>query len=181
MIGSSYVNLRCPKIGMQVGAGMRMVNGRPASTRGHRDWHDWVSAEDRRMMGSSRLRRLGSVRGSGRRDFVIRCSREVFSEDEIEILEKYGAAFHRLAEGHRLPQTDAQKRFVDAVHEVRETETEYEETWLKYVRRLAWESDPENRAAMGPRRKAFNDRDDWRRMAGAQWGETIRRARGFDD
>ena len=83
------------------------------------------------MMGSSRLRRRGSARGGGRRDFVIRCSREVFSEDEIEILETCGVAFHRLAEGDLLPQTDGQKRFVDAVHEVREPQTEYEKTWLK--------------------------------------------------
>ena len=118
--------------------------------------------------------------GGGRRTFVIRCSREVFTEEEIEILETYGAAFHRLADGVRLPKTDAQRRFVEAVHGAREAKTKYEKTWLKYLQRLAWESDPDNRAAMGPQRKAFNDRDDWKRMAAAQWGETIRRARGFD-
>ena len=134
------------------------------------------------MNGSSRLRRGGSVRrGGSRRAFVIRCSREVFSEDEIEILQTYGVVFHRLADGVRLPQTDGQRRFVEAVHGAREPETKYEKTWLKYLLRLAWESDPENRSTMGPRRKAYNGRDDWRRMAAAQWGETIRRARGFDD
>ena len=112
---------------------------------------------------------------------MIRCSREVFSEDEIEMIERYGVAFHQLAEGERAPRTDGQRRFVDAANGVREPETKYEKTWSRYMQRVAWENDPENRAAMGPRRKFFDDRDDWKRMAGAQWGDTIRRARGFDD
>ena len=70
---------------------------------------------------------------------------------------------------------------MEVVHGVREPETKYEKTWSKYQRRVEWENDAENRAAMGPRRKFFDDRDDWKRMADAQWGDTIRRARGFDD
>ena len=123
----------------------------------------------------------GGRRSSGRAGFMIRCSREIFSEDEIEILERYGVAFHRLAEGERAPRTDGQRRFVEVARGVREPKTTYEKTWSKYLQRLEWEEDPENRTAMGPRRQFPDDRDDWKRMAGAQWSETIRRARGVDD
>ncbi len=99
----------------------------------------------------------------------------------MEILERYGVAFQRLAEGDLAPRTDGQRRFVEVADGVREPETIYEKAWSKYLRRIEWENDPQNRAAMGPRRKFPDDREDWKRMAGAQWGQTIRRSRGFDD
>ncbi|MDE0241885.1 MAG: hypothetical protein OXQ84_17130, partial [bacterium] len=47
--------------------------------------------------------------------------------------------------------------------------------------RLKWESDPRNRAAMGPPREVRDDREDWKRMRGATWGDAMRRAKGLDD
>ena len=118
-----------------------------------------------------------------KRPFVIRCSREIFSDEEIEILEQYGRQFELLANGERLPKTEAQQRFVEVARGQRDPDPEsvYEGTWAKYLRRVAWESHPENRSAMGKRRSVPNDREDWKRMRGAVWAEVRRRAQGWDD
>lgn len=113
--------------------------------------------------------------------FIIRCSREIFSKEEIGILERYGREFERLANGKRLPETEEQQRFVEVAQGRSQPETIYERTWAKYAWRVAWESDPANRSAMGERRRMRDDREDWKRMRGAVWGETRRRARGLDD
>ena len=34
---------------------------------------------------------------------------------------------------------------------------------------------------MVPPRKAHDDREDWKRMRSAAWGDAMRRARGLDD
>ena len=70
--------------------------------------------------------------------FVIRCSREIFSEREIWILEDHGKRLERLAEGRQSPATDAGRRFVEVAQGRRDPETVYERTWLKYLRRLEW-------------------------------------------
>ncbi len=113
--------------------------------------------------------------------FVLRCSQEVFSKEEIATLEAYGAQFERLCDGRRKPATPAQRRFVEVANGRCEPKTVYEKVWLKYLKRLEWESNPENRAAMGPRRRVPDDRADWKRMRGASWGEMMRRSRGLDD
>ena len=113
--------------------------------------------------------------------FVIRCSRGIFTEDEIRILKDHGKRLQRLADGRQLPTNEAGQRFVEAVNGTRKAETVYEKTWLKYLWRLEWERDPANRAAMGPSRKVYDDRDDWKRIRSANWGEMARRAKGLDD
>ena len=112
--------------------------------------------------------------------FVIRCSREIFSGSEIEILEEHGARLERLADGRRPPSNEAGRRFVEVANGRCPPETAFEKVWMKYQQRLEWERDPENRDAMGPRRKV-HDREDWKRMRGATWGEMVRRSRGLDD
>ena len=112
---------------------------------------------------------------------IIRCSREIFSESEIEILEEHGARLERLADGHQPPSNGAGRRFVEVASGRRRPETVYEKTWMKYRRRFEWEQNPANRVAMGPPREVHNDREDWKRMRGATWGEMVRRSRGFDD
>lgn len=113
--------------------------------------------------------------------FVLRSSREVFTDEELEVLEEYGRGLERLADGKRLPNTPAQQRFVAVVRGELEPETIYERAWMKYLLRVDWESDPANRAAMGTLRRMPNDREDWKRMRSAVWGEVRRRARGLDD
>lgn len=119
-------------------------------------------------------------RVNDQRSFVIRCSRAIFALDEIKILEQYGRELERLASGEREPETAAQQRFVEAVHGRLEPETIYERTWAKYAWRLEWEAKPENKSAMGERRSMPNDREDWKRMRGAVWGDMKRRSRGLD-
>ena len=104
------------------------------------------------------------------RTFVIRCSRAIFSEEEIAVLDRYGCELERLANGERAPETAAQQRFVEAVQGHREPATIYESTWAKYACRVKWESKPENRATMGERRPMPNDREDWKRISGARLG-----------
>lgn len=113
--------------------------------------------------------------------FVIRCSREIFSESEIDVLEEHGARLERLADGRQPPSNAAGERFVEVANGRRQPETVYEKVWMKYRQRLEWERDPTNRATMGPSRKGHDDREDWKRMRGATWGEMVRRSRGLDD
>ena len=113
--------------------------------------------------------------------FDIRCSKAPFSEDELGILRRYGRELERLASGERPPATAAQERFVDAVRGRRPPETVYERVWTKYLTRLEWERDPANRAAMGPRRRMPDDREDWKRMRGSVWSDIRRRAQGLDE
>lgn len=112
--------------------------------------------------------------------FAMQCSREIFSDAEIRILERFGREFVRLSNGLRRPETAAQHRFVEVANGRAPAETIYEKTWNKYLQRVAWESDPANRAAMGPLRRVPDDRDDWRRMNAATWGDIRQRARGHD-
>ena len=111
--------------------------------------------------------------------FHFRCSRAVFTEKELRILEEHGAEFARLANGQRLPKTQDQARFVEVARGQREPETVYEKAWAKYMWRVDWEQ--ANRSVMGERRRMPDDRGDWKRMQGAVWGEARRRSQGLDD
>ena len=104
-----------------------------------------------------------------------------FSEEELDILRQYGAAFERLSNGERARGTVAPEQFVDAVRGKRPPETVYERAWTKYLRRLEWEKDPANRAAMGARRRMPDDREDWKRMRGAVWSDVRQRAQGLEE
>lgn len=97
------------------------------------------------------------------------------------MLEEYGRGLERLADGKRLADTPAQQRFVAVVRGELKPETIYERVWVKYLLRMEWEREPANRTAMGTLRSIPNDREDWRRMRSAVWGEVRRRARGLDD
>ena len=98
--------------------------------------------------------------------FEIKCSREIFSEEEIDILETYGIQFKQLTSGKRAPATDAQRRFVKVAQGQYHPETIYEKIWAKYINRVIWERDPANKGSMGERRKMPDDRDDWKNMRG---------------
>ena len=113
--------------------------------------------------------------------FTMRCSRAPFSDDELNILKQYGRQFERLSNGERAPATTGQEQFVDVARGGRPPETVYEQVWWKYLCRLKWENDPANRAAMGPRRRMPDDREDWKRMRGAVWSDVRRRSQGLDE
>ena len=81
------------------------------------------------------------------------------------------------------PKTDNQRPFVQAAGGGggRSPETFFERVWAKYVWRVNWERNPANRSAMGALRRAPIDREDWKRMRRAVWGDVRRRAQGLDD
>ena len=112
--------------------------------------------------------------------FVPRCSTETFTQEEIDILERYGEQFAKLMHGQRPPNNEAQERFVRVAQGKRNPSTIYERTWRKYLDRLSWEADPAHRAIMGERRRMPNDREDHKKMRGADWLEVRRRSKGLD-
>lgn len=114
--------------------------------------------------------------------FEIQCSREPFTDAEIGILERYGHQFTELACGRRPPRTKAQRRFVKCANKKRSPETIYEKTWAKYVSRMKSERRhrPQPQPEKDELRRVYDDREDWKRMRGAVWGEMMQRARGHD-
>ncbi len=113
--------------------------------------------------------------------FIFKCSKEIFSTEEVSILERYGNQFQQLMDGDRLPMTDAQQRFIEVAHGECGPETIYEKVWWKYLWRLNWEKDPANKVAMGERRRFPNDREDWKRLRGAVWFDIQRRSKGINE
>ncbi|MFC1731370.1 DUF413 domain-containing protein [candidate division KSB1 bacterium] len=109
--------------------------------------------------------------------FKINCSKEIFSDIEIEILEEYGRQLQRLMDGDRLPRTEAQRRFVEVAQGKCQPETIYEEIWWRYLQRLQWETDPANRAAMGDRRGIQDDLEAWKKMRSGLWADMQKRNR----
>jgi uncharacterized protein YifE (UPF0438 family) len=70
--------------------------------------------------------------------------------------------------------------FIQVCRNEAEPETIYERTWRKYLDRLQWESDPENRFAMGnPRHidEGFGTREDHKKLRKAERVEFLRRQR----
>ena len=66
----------------------------------------------------------------------LECSEEIFTTEEIEILEEYGDKLKQLMNGEREPRTEAQKRFVEVSHGRRDPETEHEQVWWKNIQRI---------------------------------------------
>src|SRR5688500_12438866 len=110
--------------------------------------------------------------------FTVRTSREVFTDEELRLLELDGKFLEELTTGDRLPTNHDQIRFVRVCDGETEPVTKHEKVWRKYLERLNWESDPTNRSAMGPRRKADEgfggSRDAIRDMRRAQWTDLLR-------
>ncbi len=79
-----------------------------------------------------------------KKDFQIKCSTEIFSADEINILRVYGYWFQALTTGTIAAFTEEQKRFIEVHQNKLKPTNEYEKTWLKYQERLKIEkSDPD--------------------------------------
>lgn len=130
------------------------------------------------------------------RRFAIRCLRATFSEDEVQALQTYGCQFEDLIAGRRPCRTPAQRQFVEVAKGQGVPKTYYERLWRKYVVRLQRElqqrrgstaaAQAADRSAAsrppttGPVHHVPNDRKDWKRMRGRQWGDAMRRGRGDD-
>ena len=112
--------------------------------------------------------------------FEIQCSHESFTDEELGILKRYGRQFTELACGKHRPTTEAPQRFVECANKKRNPETIYEHTWAKYVSRMKWERRhrPKPQPETEELRRFHDDREDWKRMRGAVWGDMMNRARG---
>ena len=59
--------------------------------------------------------------------------RNIFSEEELKIINKYGAWMEALADREIEPITPEQKRFVDVSVGIAEPKSEYEKIWMKII------------------------------------------------
>lgn len=67
--------------------------------------------------------------------FHIDCSHLIFSQEEIEILERYGHWFEALQNGIIPPFTEQQNELIKVGRFERTPITEYEKAWFKYLAR----------------------------------------------
>jgi uncharacterized protein YifE (UPF0438 family) len=86
---------------------------------------------------SNRQDHIDYIKSKGK--FKIDCSRLIFNEEEIEILEKYGHWFVALTEEILNPVTDGQRQFVLVAQHRLHPVTPAETAWFKYLRRKALE------------------------------------------
>ncbi len=82
------------------------------------------------MTMSTRKQHIAYIEEKGK--FHIDCSRNIFSAEEISILEKYGHWFHALSNGILEPVTDMQREFIMVANEQKTPITPAEISWHKY-------------------------------------------------
>lgn len=71
--------------------------------------------------------------------FNVDCSHEIFSKEELQILEKWGFWFSALVSGDLKPFTEAQERFIKVMKGEDKAVTPEEIAWFKYLGRKAVE------------------------------------------
>ncbi|QNJ97025.1 DUF413 domain-containing protein [Constantimarinum furrinae] len=76
--------------------------------------------------------------------FKIDCNRIIFSNEEIEILEKYGHWFTALEDGTLKPLSERQKLFIDVAKGLKKPVSSEETAWFKYTRRRQIEKESGN-------------------------------------
>ncbi len=81
---------------------------------------------------------LKLIKEKGR--FVVDCSHDIFSNEQIEILEKYGHWFMALTTGKLEPITDLQRDFVLVATHKKEAFSLEEIAWFRYLGRKAVEA-----------------------------------------
>jgi len=81
---------------------------------------------------------LKLIKEKGR--FVVDCSHDIFSNEQIEILEKYGHWFMALTTGELEPITDLQRDFVLVATHKEEAFSLEEIAWFRYLGRKAVEA-----------------------------------------
>lgn len=69
-------------------------------------------------------------------EFKIRCRTDIFTEEQLQVLKKYGNFMEGLACRGRKPTTSAQTRFIQVCRGEEEPRTIYEVTWVKYQKEL---------------------------------------------
>lgn len=75
-----------------------------------------------------------------KKPYHIQCHTEVFTPEEVEILQQYGAWFEALMLGKIKPETSGQEHFLQMCRGETGPINDYERVWRKYLDRRAWES-----------------------------------------
>lgn len=81
----------------------------------------------------------------GKENFPVKCSTAIFTDEEIELLKRYGNWFEALGMRKIRALTKDQEQFVSVCQGERAPVGKYEKIWRKLQRRLAWERNPENK------------------------------------
>lgn len=85
------------------------------------------------MSNNDKKTHLDYIKAKGK--FTIACNQIIFSDVEIELLEKYGHWFEALTSGTLLPFNPEQKQFVEVARQNTSPQTDYEKVWVKYIKR----------------------------------------------
>jgi uncharacterized protein YifE (UPF0438 family) len=74
-----------------------------------------------------------------KQDYPLKCSVEIFENDELNLLNRYGFWIEALVDGVILPITDEEKRLID-VHTGKVEPINLQEcAWRKLIERRMWE------------------------------------------
>jgi len=82
---------------------------------------------------ASKEQHLNYIKDHGK--FKVDCNHVIFSNDELEILEKYGHWFNALISGELEPITELQKEFIRVANGEAVAFSPEEKAWSKYQKR----------------------------------------------
>ncbi|WP_370477197.1 DUF413 domain-containing protein [Tamlana flava] len=113
---------------------------------------------------SSKSVHLDYIKAKGA--FSVDCSFQIFSKEEIDVLQKYGHWFNGLVNGDLKPLTEAQKRFVEVVQEGLTPSNLFEKAWVKYLgrKRLEDENPELFKLSYQYKEEGFHTREDYYKL-----------------
>lgn len=112
---------------------------------------------------STKEEHLQLIRARG--NFIVDCSHEIFSTEELEILQRYGYWFEALETGKLEPFTERQSRFSEIVKGNELPLPLEERAWFKYRRRKKIERESPERFQIEYRlENEFFSREDYYKM-----------------
>jgi uncharacterized protein YifE (UPF0438 family) len=101
-----------------------------------------------------------------KRDYPLKCSVEIFENDELNLLSRYGFWIEALVGGEILPITDEEKRLIDVNAGKVEPINLQECAWRKLIERRVWEKNERE----SPHYRIIDEseqwfsRSDWKKM-----------------
>jgi hypothetical protein len=92
-----------------------------------------------------------------KQDYLLKCSLEVFENDELNLLSRYGFWIEALVDGVILPITDEEKRLIDVHFGKVEPMNLQECAWRKLIERRIWEKNESE----SPHYKLIDKSEQW--------------------
>ncbi|MCR9171579.1 MAG: DUF413 domain-containing protein [bacterium] len=108
---------------------------------------------------------LEFINSKGR--FHVDCNHSIFSNEELETLEKFGYWFEALINGDLDPISEQQEYFIDVFRNNKKPETPEQFAWFKYKGRKALEEKQPDKFKLDYSHDSedpFFKRDDWKKM-----------------